>query len=771
MPNATASPIRVSFVATYPPRQCGIATFTSDLANALAQQYGEGLGTSDMLEVVALERPFGRFDYGREVRFVIREQHQKDYREAADHLNLSQTGVVNIQHEFGIFGGEDGSFILHLLENLTKPVVTTLHTVLHEPSPNQARVLKSICARSSLVVVLSQKAVEFLTNIYEIPEEKIVMVAHGVPDVPFLDPIYFKEEFNAEGRRVILSYGLLSPNKGIEVAIKALASVVKEFPDVLYMVVGATHPEVKQRHGEEYRVSLEKMVKHLRLEDHVVFHNRFVSVEKLVAFLVAADICVTPYLSKDQIVSGVLAYAVGCGNAIISTPYWYAEELLGNGNGCLVPFQDVDAFAAQLRELLCNESKRQRLRKSTYKLGRQMTWKVVAGRYLETFGRAAQEYRKLPVRPGIRRSVTEQLAIPEVNLGPLWTMTDDTGVLQHASYTIPCRHSGYCTDDNARAAMVVLVNYKLFGDEGVLPLLRTYLSFLDYAFSTNAGIVQNFLSYERTWLKRPGSQDCQGRTLWALGLAVADAPTEPIMAFATERFRQLLPACLNLTAPRFRAYSALGCLAYLRRFAGDREVQDALRSLGQGVFSGFQRNSSEDWPWCEDTVTYANGRLPQALIASGQWLGVEAMWQQGVRSLDWLLSVQTDSTDGHISLIGNNGWLKRRGERARFAQQPVEIAGLIDACYEAYKATGEERWLSAVNRCFDWFLGENDLHQMVYDFSTGSCLDGLQASGVNYNQGAESIISWLMALHRMHEIARQGATKPGEPETEAALVQ
>ncbi|RKY74155.1 MAG: glycosyl transferase family 1 [Candidatus Latescibacterota bacterium] len=753
MPETIVKPIRISFVATYPPRQCGIATYTYDLVHALAQLYDESVGESENLQVVALKKPQEVYSYGDEVRFDIREQHRTDYRESADLLNLSQTEVVNIQHEFGIFGGNDGSYILQLLAALKKPVVTTLHTVLKAPTPQQLDVLKSICSYSSLVVVHSQKAVEFLVDIYGVPREKVLVIHHGVPDVPFLDPAYYKDKFHAEGRRVILTFGLLNPNKGIEVAIEAVASLVKEFPDVLYVVLGATHPEVKRRFGEQYRVSLERLVKQLKLKEHVVFHKRFVKLEELLQFLVAADICVTPYLSKEQSASGSLAYAIGCGKAVISTPYWYAEELLADERGCLVPFGDADALANQLRELLSNETKRHRLRKRAYLFGRQMIWKEVAGRYLDVFQRAVREYGKLAVRSRIRRTVLEQLAIPEINLAHLRIMTDNTGIFQHAIYATPNRSHGYCTDDNARAAIVALMNFRLFKDESILPLLHIYLSFLDYSLDRETGRARNFMSYDRRWLEEIGSEDCHGRTLWALGITVDQAPTEAILGFATNLFNQALPSCLSFNSPRAWAYSILGCRAYLERFGGDREARDALRLLAQRLFHLFQANSSKEWLWGEDIVAYNNARLPQALIAAGQWLKDETMWRQGLQSLEWLLKIQT-ARDGHLSVVGNKGWLKRGGKKARFDQQPIEVAALVDACYEAYRATENKHWCVEMNRCFDWFLGRNDLREIIYDFSTGGCRDGLQSAGANRNEGGESTVCWLMALHRMHEIAQ-----------------
>lgn len=752
---AVLKPIQVSFIGTYPPRQCGIGTFTHDLGQSIAQLQGEHVGTGETVRVVALSNKGGAYNYGPEVQFEIQAQYRMDYQGAADFLNLSAADVISLQHEFGIFGGDDGVYIIDLLSRLTRPVVTTLHTVLQEPTPEQMKTLKGVCAHSTLVVVMAQKAIELLVDIYGVPREKILLIHHGAPDIPFLDPVYTKDQFQAEGRRMILTFGLLSPNKGIEVAIEAIATIVKEFPDLLYIVLGATHPEVKRLFGEEYRLSLERLVKSKGLEEHIIFYDRFVSLEQLTRFLVAADIYITPYLAKEQITSGTLAYAMACGKAIISTPYWYAEELLAEDRGRLVPFHDPEALASQLRELLGDEAERDVIRKRVYQFGRQMVWREVASAYVEAFRRALHERRGPVIGLRIKERTTKHPSLPEIRLGHLRLLTDDTGILQHATFTTPDRRYGYTTDDNARALILTIMNWKLFKDEEILPLLQKYLSFLNYALNEESGRVRNFMDYDRHFVEEMGSEDSHARTLWALGTAVAYSPTDSIVGLTAQTFQQILPVCESFTSPRAWAYSILGALAYLKRFGGDREAQRIHTILAERLLRSFVDNGSRDWPWGENIVTYDNARLPQALIAAGHYLGKDDMRDHGLRSLEWLLEIQTDPQGGHLSLIGNNGWLKRKGKQARFDQQPIEATALIDACYEAFLVTEDERWPASIEQCFDWFLGQNDVHATLVGLTTGGCRDGLHAAGVNQNQGAESTISWLMALHRVHQIVQE----------------
>ena len=755
VPDRIFKPVQVAFVSTYLPRQCGIGTFTYDLATAVGELMGESPAEGRLVQVLALNNTPDGYRYGPEVRFEIREQQKMDYREAADFLNISPTEVVCVQHEFGIFGGPEGAHLLTLLGNLKKPVVTTLHTVLREPSPMQARVLKEVCEHSTLVVVQAQKARELLTEIYGVPEDKIVFIHHGAPDVPFLDPAYYKDQFQVEGRRVILTFGLLNPNKGIEFAIEAMERVAREFPDSVYVVLGATHPEVRRHSGEAYRLSLHRLVKEKGLTEHVIFHNRFVSLDQLIKFLIMADIYVTPYLSQEQIVSGTLAYAIACGKAVISTPYWYAQEMLAEQRGLLIPFRDSDALAEQLCFLLKDETERNRMRKRAYQFGRQMVWREVAAAYMDAFTCAIEEYGRLGIRPLVRRRVIPQPSLPEVRLDHLQMLTDDTGMLQHACFTVPNRWHGYCTDDNARAALVAVMNWNLFKDETILPLLQTYLAFLHHALNEEEGRFRNFMSYDREWLEEIGSEDAHGRAIWALGATIAHAPNDAILGFALRLFERALPACEALTAPRPWAYTIMGCLACLQRFGGAREARRTAELLARRLTDLFEQNRSPDWPWGEDTVTYDNGRLPQALLAAGRYLEDQRMVDLGLEALEWLIEVQKDPQGKHLSLIGNQGWFPRGGEKARFDQQPLEVPALIDACYEAYLVTQDKRWFDTIYMCFNWFLGDNDVHEAVYDFTTAGCRDGLHSSGLNPNQGAESTLSWLLALHRMHEIAHE----------------
>jgi glycosyltransferase involved in cell wall biosynthesis len=757
-------PLKVAFISTYPPRRCGIATYTADLTGNFRQLYSEGNHNDDphIFEVIALNnRPQG-YQYGREVSFHIRDQHRGDYQRAADFINVSPIDVVCLQHEFGIFGGEDGSYIIHLLRSLKKPVVTTFHTILAEPLPGQQKTLSRICELSTLVVVQAQMAVKLLEDVYGIPPSKIVMIPHGAPDVPFLDSSFYKDRFQAEGRIMLLTFGLLGPNKGIEYAIAAMEKVAAKFPEVLYIVLGATHPEVKRRYGEKYRHHLEQLVREKGLQEQITFYNQYVSLERLIEFLVATDIYLTPYVNKDQITSGTLAYALACGKVIVSTPYWYAQELLADGRGCLVPFRDSEAMADSLLNLLQDGELRTRMRKLSYQYGRKMIWREVARRYAAAFEKSLLEYSS-PAKKSVQSlAVTESAVLPEIRLDHLHTLTDDTGLFQHALYTVPDRTHGYCTDDNARAMLVTVMNWRLFKDDSILPLFRTYLSFLLYAYNQDEGRMRNFLSYQRQWQEDTGSEDSHGRSIWALGYTIAHPPDDSLLGLVTRLFKQCLLPLPSFTSPRAWAFAIIGVIHYLKRFGGDPEARKLLEKLSGRLFRQFSEYATEEWFWLEEIVAYDNARIPQALIAAGSYLQDERILQTGLCALNWLISIQTDPGGGQLSLVGNDGWCRRGGRKARFDQQPLDAAALVDACAQAYLATGEPRWQIAMDWSFNWFFGNNDIHQPLYDFSSGGCCDGLMPGGVNLNQGGESTLSLLMALHRMHLASHQGYAGIGE---------
>jgi len=693
------------------------------------------------------------YAYPAQVRFEINQKRLSDYRLAADFLNMKQVDVVCLQHEFGIFGGTHGAYITDLICNLRMPVVTTLHTVLKEPQDAHRTNIEQVGRFSDRLVVMSRKAKALLQDVYGIAAEKIVLLPHGIPDVPFVDPNYYKDQFGVEGRKVIVTFGLLSPGKGIETMLDALPEVVRRHPETAYIVLGATHPHIAREQGEAYRHGLQRRARNLGVEDHVIFHNRFVDLEELCAFLGAADIYVTPYLNKEQIVSGTLAYALGTGKAAVSTPYWYAEEMLADGRGRLVPFQDPESLAEQIIDLLDNEVERHAMRKRAYRYCRHMIWKEVARKYLKVFVQVKSEREHRP-RVVYRAATlqTRPLELPALQLDHLRRLTDHVGVLQHAKYIVADRDHGYCTDDNARALITILSAQELFLEEDDLTSLAcTYLGFLLHAFNETTSRFRNFMSYDRRWLEEQGSEDSHGRALWALGMAIALSKSENLTAVALNLFEKALPAMKHFKSPRTCAFGLVGIHAYLKKFGGDAEIKRSGELLAERIFNLYEKNATDNWPWIEDILTYGNGRIPHALLLSGQWLGRKNIVDAGLRSLEWLVRIQTSSS-GHFSPVGNHGWYPRGGEKARFDQQPLEALDMIEACIQAYRVTDDLKWIKEARRCFEWFLGRNDLNAPLYDYKTGGCCDGLSADGVNFNQGAESTLAWLLSLLHMHAL-------------------
>jgi len=741
----------IFFIADYVPRQCGIATFTYELCSAVARRAAKKYRCG----IVAINDVPEGYRYDDVVRFEIREAAQSDYRQAAAFINTSEAAVVCLQHEYGIFGGPAGSHILALLRRLRRPVVTTLHTVLKEPTEDQKRVLTDVCELSSMVVVMAHRAVEFLKDVYKVPGERISVVPHGIPNVPFVDPAFYKDKFAVEGRELILTFGLLSPGKGIEYVIRALPEVVKRHPDAAYMIVGATHPHVRRLGGEEYRASLIRLSRELGVERNVIFLNRFVELSELTELLCAADVYVTPYLGENQIVSGTLAYALGTGNAVISSPYWYAQEVLADGRGRLVPFRDPQAISEHLLDLLEHDLERNTMRKRAYQFSRDMVWDEVGKQYL----RILEEAQSSPINPFlvVRPTISPPLPseeLPEFDLRQLRILTDDTGMLQHAVFATPDPRYGYTSDDNARALIVAATYWAQTSDETILPSLHRYLSFLSYALDHETGRFHNIMNYDRAWADAFGSEDSHGRAMWALGMCAAMCKQEPIVGLATRLFERALSVVDTFVSPRAWAFAIVGIHAYLQRFGGDSEARRWRAVLAERLFRLFVDHMSDDWPWCEDVVTYANAKLPHALLMSGKWMFRSEMIEVGERALRWLLEIQTNSA-GHLSVIGTDGWFPRGGDRARFDQQPIEAHALIDAAIEAYNVTNQSYWLDQARRCFNWFLGDNDIQTPLYDFTTGGCRDAIHPDRANSNQGAESTLAWLMSLLLMQEIQTQ----------------
>ena len=755
----------VAVIGNYLPRQCGIATFTTDLVEGLSAEAPDIYSWAAVMN----DKPEG-YPYPEKVRFEINQNKLSDYSMASQFLNISHTDIVSVQHEYGLFGGPAGSHLLKLLGALRMPVVTTLHTVLKDPAPEYRAVMCKLSELSDKLVVMSHKASDFLKDIYAVPEDKIVFIHHGIPDTPFIDPSFYKDKFGVEGKKVLLTFGLLSPNKGIENVLQALPAVIKKHPDVAYIILGATHPHILKLHGDAYRIDLQQLVRKLDIGEHVIFQNRFVELKELCEFLGIADIYVTPYLEEAQITSGTLAYAMGTGKAIISTPYWYATEMLAEGRGRIIPFHNPDAMAEQIIDLLDNDVDRDAMRKKAYTFSREAVWKEVSRKYLQVFSEVRQNRTRNP-RP--RHSYIENIKaitnfeLPEIKLDHLKAFTDDTGILQHANYTIPDRTHGYCTDDNARALLVAAMGQKYLpiNGLGLDSLSGHYLGFLLYAYNEKNGRFRNFMTYSRQWTEEIGSEDAHGRAIWSLGKAVAFLQNPGHLAMSTTLFNKALRAVENFSSPRAIAFCLVGVHAYLDKFSGDSDVRRVREALADKLFDQFKNHATDGWPWLEKALNYANGKLPHALLLSGQRMQRNDMINMGLNSLKWLITIQTE--DGHFVPIGSNGWYEQGGTRARFDQQPIEANAMIEACVEAFNITRDKSWFDNAVMCFNWFLGHNDLNLPLYDPKTGGCRDGLMADGINQNEGAESSLAWLLSLMTLQKLyADEILNQPSSPKTD-----
>ena len=735
---------RVALLGNHLPRQCGIATFTSDLADAISSTY-PGIECA----VVAMNDAGRRHAYGDRVRFEIAQSDLASYRRATDFLNVGGFDVLSLQHEYGIFGGKAGSHILALLSKVRIPIVTTLHTILGEPTVEQRSVMDEVTRLSSRLVVMSHCGGELLREVHGVPAEKIDFIPHGIPSLP--SSRASKERLGVEKMSLILTFGLLSPDKGIEHVIDALPAVIARHPTATYVVVGATHPHVKEWHGETYRRSLELQAHKLGVEEHVVFHDRFVSASELAEFLAATDIYITPYLNPEQITSGTLAYALGNGKAVVSTPYRYARELLADDRGLLVPFKDSSAISAALNKLLDDPAELQARGAHAAEYGRNMVWPSVARQYVSSFEQAHRESETLrrsffSPNPYARRPVD----LPALNLNHLRALTDDTGILQHALFSVPRYDDGYCIDDNARALLLTTLIEDAGTDDRSITrnLSSRYLAFVSHAFNQDSRRFRNFMTYSRNWVEERGSEDSQARALWALGAVVGRSREPGRKSLGSELFHVALPTVSELESPRAWAFALLGIHEYLGAFQGESGVEALQKQLSERLLSRFQTDRGDDWPWCEDILTYDNARLPQALIVSGKQLGDREMVAAGLESLRWLNELQR-SEEGYFAPVGSNGFYPRHGQRARFDQQPLEACATVSACLDAWRVTGDQDWTHEMWRAFSWFLGENELHASLYDPTTGGCRDGLHPDRPNENQGAESTLSFLIALAEM----------------------
>ena len=749
---------RIAFIGNALPRRCGIATFTTDLQQAVAS-------TSTEIEttIVAMTDKGRSYDYPASVGFEIHDDRPEDYLRAADFIHGGSFDVVSLQHEFGIFGGEAGGDILPLLSRLTVPLVTTLHTVLAKPTAVQRRVLLGVVDASSKVVVMAEKGRRLLRSVYGVPAEKIEIIPHGIPEFDFVEPDMAKTKLGFAGKPVILTFGLLSPNKGIEVMIEAMPSILARCPGAVYVVLGATHPNLVRDQGEAYRERLVERVRELGIEERVVFLDQFVDQATLLGFISMCDVYVTPYLNEAQMTSGTLAYSFGLGKAVVSTPYWHARELLADGRGILVPFGDSKAIGDEIADLLTDDERRQSIRVRAYAASRSMTWHHTAERYLEVFEQAGrgQGLRIFP-RPHAALGASAARPLPDVSLAHFLALCDDTGLYQHAVHSVPDRAHGYCVDDNARALLVACA--LAAPDEQPLsaPLASRFAAFVQHAWNPDTRRFRNFMSFDRRWLEDRGSEDSHGRTLWALGELSRSAAHPARQQWAAALFAEALPSVEGFSSPRAWAFTLLGLDGYCAAHADRQEAHRLRTTLADRLVECLDLTATRDWVWFEAGLAYDNARLPQALIVTGLATGTPRYLEAGLRSLRWLMRRQV-TPEGLFRPVGSASFGDLRQPPKPFDQQPLEATATISACLAAWRADGDAAWRDAAERAFDWFLGANELQLPLVDTESGSCRDGLHPDRANENCGGESVVSYLLSLAEMRALARQTEERPNRP--------
>jgi glycosyltransferase involved in cell wall biosynthesis len=758
-----SSPIRrLAFIGNSLPRRCGIATFTTDLQQAIARSRA-GVETA----IVAMTDHAHGYDYPPVVRLQINDASRQEYARAAEFLNAEQFDAVSLQHEFGIFGGEAGNYILPLLTRLNMPIITTLHTVLSQPNRVQRETLNAIVEASSMVIVMAEKGRQLLRTVYDVPAAQIEVVPHGIPDAAFVEPDAAKSRLGFGRKAIILTFGLLSANKGIEVMIDAMPSVLERRPDALYVVLGATHPNLVRRDGEAYRERLLARVRALGIEQHVVFLNQFVDQPTLLDFISSCDVYVTPYLNEAQMTSGTLAYSFGLGKAVVSTPYWHARELLADGHGVLVPFGDAGSIGAEIAGLLTDDARRQRMREQAYASSRSMTWERTAERYLSLFEKVvARDESRMRLPPSEIVALPPSPTPPPIQLGHFLSMCDDTGLLQHAVHSVPDRGHGYCVDDNARALLVACALNTL-GEERMPEALTARLAaFVQHAWNPDSGRFRNFMSFDRHWLEDTGSEDSHGRAVWALGECARGDANPSRQRWAAALFMQTVPAVEHFHSPRAWAFALLGLNAFCAAVADQSRAQELRVLFADRLLGMLQSVETLDWVWFENGLAYDNARLPQALIETGLATGTTAYIAAGLRSLRWLMRLQTTKV-GQFRPVGSESFGDQRTQPRAFDQQPLEATATISACLAAWRADGNPKWKTDAARAFAWFLGANDLSASLIDLDTGSCLDGLHPDRANENKGGESAVSYLLSLA---EIRQQEQTMAGRTEAPSLRV-
>ncbi|MBN1271115.1 MAG: glycosyltransferase family 4 protein [Candidatus Aminicenantes bacterium] len=729
---------KIAFIGNYIPRQCGIATFTRDLTESLIKINREKNIKAEAF-VVAMNDQNQTYAYPEIVKFTVRQEYQRDYLEAAKFINYSNAEICILQHEFGIFGGENGIYILPLIHELQIPLIVTFHTVLKNPSEKEMMIVREIGKKAEKIVVMSKLAVDFLINIYNLQKQKIKLIEHGVPDFDFIQRKTYKKKLNLENKKSLLTFGLLSRDKGLETVIQALPRVVKKHPEIVYVILGKTHPNVVRSSGEEYRNYLKLLVERNNLRKHVYFYDKYVSNEELFGYLSAIDIYITPYLNEAQITSGTLSYAIGAGAAVVSTPYWHAKELLSDGRGMLFDFKDSDALADLLINLFNNPEKLSRIRKKAYQYGRKTVWPEIGARYLQLVADVLKKGPEVRIK---EEPVVNPLILPEFCLDHVQRLTDDTGILQHAKYIIPNFKEGYSLDDNARALLMFLMVFRQRKNKEALKFITTCLSFINL-MQNDDGTFKNYLSFNRNFIDQVGSEDSFGRTVWALGYLVKYPPNDLFFEIAEEILIKSFSNLMHLKSIRGMTNSIIGLCHFLKIFPDNKQIKIILKEMTYKIVKSYKNYKTDDWRWFEPILTYDNGILPLSLLHASEEIEDENILKIAYESIEFL--EKATLVKGHLSLVGSDNWFKKGGDRSQFAQQPLDTTAMVLMFYQAYLVSRNKTFLKKMLKSYMWFLGENDINKPLYDFKTCGCSDGIESYGTNRNQGAESIIMYMIA--------------------------
>lgn len=729
--------IEVANISTFLPRKCGLATFSNNLLNSIIASNSNDLKIKTY--VIAIDSDIEGHKYSDTVKYTIRQHHMSDYINAAKLINHSQTNLCIIQHEYGIFGGESGTYILSFIHTLKIPFIVVYHTLLEEPTYIQKIIIQKLSSKASKVVVMSDQAIKFLGNIYDVPSGKIAKIEHGVPDFKFNDRGIHNELFEFKGKKVILTFGLLNRNKGIETVLESLVEVVKKHPDIVYVILGKTHPNVVRESGEEYRNNLHLLVQKYGLERHVYFFNHFVSDNDLFDCLSATDIYITPYLNKAQMTSGPLSYAIGAGCAVISTPYWHANELLSNGRGMLYEFGDPQSLAVILTKILDNPEELFALRKKAYDYGRTLIWPKVGMQYKNLILNILKFNKEVKID---EEHVLNPMVLPTFSLKHIKRLTINIGIVQHATYNVPNLKTGYCIDDNSRALLLTLMAWEQLKDEESLDLMAKYLSFINY-MQNDDGTFRNLLSINTEFLDTSGTEDSFGRTIWSLGYLIRKPPNPGYFQIALEMFSKAIPNFIKLEGTRSISYTIIGLYHYLKRNPSDEKLIVLLKDLTDKIIDRIDANRDKDWIWFENKLTYANGIIPLTLFYSYKILKDKKILITAKEVLSFLENIKFKND--YLNVIGNKGWFEKGKDPAHFAQQPINAAAMVLVFEQAFRITKNKEYLKKMYTSYLWFLGENDLGIPLYNFDTKGCSDGLETFGINKNQGAESTISYLIA--------------------------